>query len=407
MTREVSAVSILLQDLEEQAASSDLIQVSQDNSQQVKLRSLIDGIVYPLRELEELATKYSSLSTAKKNNWDRLRFAARKISDIRTRLILHMSLMQNFIDGLANRRIISIERRSEDTNVALTRIERAISDILRDIKSGSRGSSASDEKWNIWTELERELRVEGFPVKVAELHKNEIKQFFYKLRCDSGLQDNIFVGDITPPTTHENKDEELAITVSNVHEFHAKALETTQTGSSSSNQGHWSSNMMNFLLEFNPAYWPIIADVLLIFLYIIFLLVSEIPGISIEAKQLIPSFSQVNATSMASSRQQIERGREELLNSDDHWMRIEINTGVLRNTAPVTFTCSDMLQAQEWIDQLSPLVEAGLVDSDVSAMRLIPFLPLSDNIVTNASSHTVVCPAQLMDDARPGDSMPL
>ncbi len=100
MTREVSAVYIVVQELEEQAASPQLARNQQDCPEQVKLRSLIDGIIYPLRELEILATEYSSLSTAKKNNWDRLRFAAKKVTDIRSRLSLHTFLAQNFLDGV-------------------------------------------------------------------------------------------------------------------------------------------------------------------------------------------------------------------------------------------------------------------------------------------------------------------
>ena len=94
LTREVSAVSILIQDLEEQAASPSFARNQQDSRNQAKLRSLIDSIAYRLRDLKQLATKYSSLSTAKKNNWDRLRFGTNRIDDIRARLTLHTTLVQ-------------------------------------------------------------------------------------------------------------------------------------------------------------------------------------------------------------------------------------------------------------------------------------------------------------------------
>src|SRR5205814_9868589 len=114
VTREVSAVSLLVQDLEDQAASPSFAQYQRDSGKQAELRSIIDGIIYALRELEELATKYSSLSTAKKNNWDRLRFAAKNIDDIRTRLILHTSAAQTILDGLTNRSVTRIECKSDE-----------------------------------------------------------------------------------------------------------------------------------------------------------------------------------------------------------------------------------------------------------------------------------------------------
>lgn len=197
VTRELSAVSILVQDLEDQAASLSLAQDEQACQKQVKIRSLINGILYPLQELEQLANKYSSLSTAKKNNWDRLRFASKNITDIRARLILHTSAAQSFLDGLANRNIARIGQVSNDNSAALSRIEQVLSDIVKDIKHGSRDPSiVSDERWNIWTELKRELRIEGYPVEVIQLHKHQIKQYFLDLLQDAGLQYEMSSDDI-------------------------------------------------------------------------------------------------------------------------------------------------------------------------------------------------------------------
>jgi hypothetical protein len=199
VTREVSAISILVQDLEDQAASPSFARNQQDCQKQAKLRSLIDGIIYALRELEELATKYSSLSTAKKNNWDRLRFATRSIDDIRARLILHTSAVQTILDGLTNRSVTRIECKSDETNAALTRIEQVLADIVKDIKHGSRNPSVvSDERWNIWTELERELRIEGYPVEVVQQHKDQIKQYLLDLIQNAGLQDEVLLDELDP-----------------------------------------------------------------------------------------------------------------------------------------------------------------------------------------------------------------
>ncbi len=104
--------------------------------------------------------------------------------------------------GLANRRVVSIERKSDETNAALARVEQALADIVRDIKSGSRSSSASDERGNIWTELKRELRVEGYPAEVVHEHKDEIIQYFLNLRQDSDLDGEIVLDDTELPVAN-------------------------------------------------------------------------------------------------------------------------------------------------------------------------------------------------------------
>lgn len=208
LTREVSAVSILVQELEEQAASPSFARNQKDCRRQVEIRSLIDGIIYPLRELEELATKYSGLSSAKKNNWDRLRFATKRIDDIRARLILHTCAAQTFLDGLVNRSVTRIERKSDETSAALTRVEQVLADIVKEIKHGSKDPSVvSDEKWNIWTELKRELRIEGYPVEVVQQHKDQIKQYLINLLQDAGLQDEVLLDELDPPEINGTNDE--------------------------------------------------------------------------------------------------------------------------------------------------------------------------------------------------------
>jgi hypothetical protein len=67
--------------------------------------------------------------------------------------------------------------RAMGPNAALTRIEQVLADIVKGIKStGSRDPSrVSGERWNIWTELKREPRIEGYTVEVAQQRKDQIK----------------------------------------------------------------------------------------------------------------------------------------------------------------------------------------------------------------------------------------
>jgi hypothetical protein len=189
LAREVSAVSAVVRDLEDQAANYELYQGQESCTQQAELRSIIDGIVYALRDLEALARKYSSLSTPQKSNWDRLRLPTGKIHDIRSRLDFHTSLAHTILSGQTNRRIAHIERSGQADNATLTRIERAVQDLIKNFKDDGRSASVvSDEGWNLWTELEREMGVEGYPAEVLQRYRGQVKQKFLNLLQDAHLQ---------------------------------------------------------------------------------------------------------------------------------------------------------------------------------------------------------------------------
>ncbi len=414
VTREVSSVSIVIQDLEEQAASPELTLNPQDWSEQVKLRSLIDGIIYPLRELEELATKYTSLSTAKKNNWDRLRFASKKISDIRSRLALHTSIAQNFLDGLANRRVIRIERKSEESNAAISRVERAIADIVRDIKSGSRSSSASDERWNIWTELKRELRVEGYPVEVVQQHRNEIKQYFLNLQRDVGLEDEVLLDDIEAPVGGGTRDQGRDSIASEKISLHMDALKHPED-SERAGKEHNSfvrrlpklsnqKDLLVFVLRFAP--WPFLA--LLLLLAAAFLQASiEQPGSPFQNSTTSLLQDSPSSTPSVIYPPDPHHDVDELVHTHEHHISLEVKAGVLRNRDPVLFTCSNLVQAQQWIDQLSPLFEAELMDE--SAIKLAPLFPAANKVVSiDLQANKAMCRAQLLDQQScPSNPTPL
>jgi hypothetical protein len=143
-----------------------------------------------LRELEKLAKQYSSLSTAQKNNWDRLRLPTDKIHELRARLSFHTSMAHNILHGQANRSIARIQSSSAVDQATLTRIEQAVQDLVTNLKQGGRSASVvSDEGWNFWTELRRELRDEGYPAVVVRQHRDAIKQYLLDILQTAGIED--------------------------------------------------------------------------------------------------------------------------------------------------------------------------------------------------------------------------
>jgi hypothetical protein len=135
-----------------------------------------------------------------------VRFASNDISDIRSRLTFHIFAAQTFLDGLATRSLTHIEiqnneskaalarveEQNEDTRLVLARIEQMMTDIVHDVKLGSREPSIlSGDAWNIWNELRRELRSEGLDVGILERHREDIKKYLMGLVEQAGLQDPI------------------------------------------------------------------------------------------------------------------------------------------------------------------------------------------------------------------------
>jgi hypothetical protein len=81
---------------------------------------------------------------------------------------------------------------------------------------------------------------------------------------------------------------------------------------------------------------------------------------------------------------------------DENKVTLELKAGLLKNDNHMLFTCGSFSQAQEWIDQLSPLFDVELVDE--SAIKVRPFLPSANEEASRAlQANTATSPAQPMD----------
>jgi hypothetical protein len=85
---------------------------------------------------------------------------------------------------------------SADTRQALARIEQVLADMVQEVKQGSREPSlTSGDGWNVWTELRRDLQVEGFSSDVVKLYKMEIRSYLVRLMNSAGLQGDLVIGE--------------------------------------------------------------------------------------------------------------------------------------------------------------------------------------------------------------------
>lgn len=63
---------------------------------QVRLRTILDGCVKVLDDLQFIVQRYQSLGTEDKSAWDRLKLGSEDIGEIRTRLGLNVTLLGTF-----------------------------------------------------------------------------------------------------------------------------------------------------------------------------------------------------------------------------------------------------------------------------------------------------------------------
>ena len=63
---------------------------------QARLKTILDGCISVLADLQYIVQKYHSLGTDERRTWDRLRLGGEDIHEIRSRLVLNITLLTAF-----------------------------------------------------------------------------------------------------------------------------------------------------------------------------------------------------------------------------------------------------------------------------------------------------------------------
>jgi hypothetical protein len=69
-------------------------------AKQEQLRVVGDGCRHVLEDLDNLVKKYQSLGTQSKRTWDRMRWGAEDISELRARLTSHIGILTGLLAAL-------------------------------------------------------------------------------------------------------------------------------------------------------------------------------------------------------------------------------------------------------------------------------------------------------------------
>jgi hypothetical protein len=173
LTSELSSLHIALESLKEDASdpSSSLNRHVAKGKPQLML--IIHNLEEPLLELDELSRKYASLGRAEKRNWDRIRFAAKSLDGIRTRLQTQHNALELFLAAYQS--------------TALSRIEEVLADLVKEVQNGKREPTVismregTDEHDIGWELLEQELLHEGISRKDVVDHRQDIVRFIISI----------------------------------------------------------------------------------------------------------------------------------------------------------------------------------------------------------------------------------
>lgn len=191
--REVSEVSIIIKDLEEQAAAPGSLLNTRGDSSKAELKEILNNLTACLEELQELVKRYSSLSSTRKRTWDRIGFANQNVQELRSRLVFHISTLTIYLDGLAGGSLARLEVESHETKNTLARIEKMLQSLVVEVQTEVREPSvlSADESdpWNVWQELRTELENEGLPARVVGEYRADIKAYLSGLVASAGIDE--------------------------------------------------------------------------------------------------------------------------------------------------------------------------------------------------------------------------
>lgn len=173
-----------LKELEDEIENPDSILNRTGAGKKAELGLLVKNCTGVLQQLNKLLTKYKSLGTTSKRTWDRLRWGAENLQDIREKLLTHTSSLTLFLTTLGTG--------------SLGRIEKKLDQLIQDVRAGRKEETIitftieennPDESGIHWDLLKGELVDDGFSKLEIEAHKHWIKAKLTELIENGGLHE--------------------------------------------------------------------------------------------------------------------------------------------------------------------------------------------------------------------------
>ena len=178
VAHEVATLHTAIKEVTDEAQNPDSILNRAGIEKTRELQEIIRNCKLVISDLERILTKYKSLGTGSKRAWDRIKFGASGLQEIREKVTFHTSSISLYLTTLGTG--------------SLGRIEKRLDEIVKEVQSGRREpsilSSVDDDLEDAdaqWNALKAELLDEGFTKQDIEAHKRDIKVYLASL-IDNG-----------------------------------------------------------------------------------------------------------------------------------------------------------------------------------------------------------------------------
>ncbi|KAH0541665.1 hypothetical protein FGG08_003896 [Glutinoglossum americanum] len=150
------------------------------SERQASLKVVGDGCYSVLNDLQSLVQKYHSLGTQSKRTWDRVNWHAEDISELRSRLVVNVTLLTTLI------------------STSQASVEKKLDDFIREFREGKRECSlistqtveslSADER-KVWRNIRKELEGVGITIAAFEANKEFILSWFKEAEASGAFEE--------------------------------------------------------------------------------------------------------------------------------------------------------------------------------------------------------------------------
>ena len=153
-----------------------------------RLKTIGDGCQCVLGDLQALVDKYESLGTQSKRTWDRMKWGAEDIVEIRSRIISNTTLLTAFMRWAAFQfKYLDLPLIQLLLSTSQTSVEQKLDKLISDFQQGKRAPSVvslqtvdsldPDDK-EVWRTIRKELEDIGISVAAFDANKDFIFEWF-------------------------------------------------------------------------------------------------------------------------------------------------------------------------------------------------------------------------------------
>ena len=188
ITKELKNLETILLRIEREVRSpaSLLHHHSDDNAQ---LQEITANCTQVVHRLDQVVSKYRSLGTSRKGNWDRLRLGNKDLNDLRNKLKAQTLALNTYLTMLG---ISSLGRVENDV---LPKMIKVMDGLAADIRAGRREGSVmttyDDDDKEVWLQFRRELIAEGFRSNDIKKASPQLQEYLKKLSDAGQLEESV------------------------------------------------------------------------------------------------------------------------------------------------------------------------------------------------------------------------